>query len=105
MSDQQVISKINRRDSDRHKSCIELVNKLSYVKENPQNHQYEQISSINSRFGKLTLTKSYHTTCNELNDFIKLTENTELTFKITRPIVRYIKPKVLDGNKTLYNLY
>ena len=45
---------------------------------------------------KIDLTLSKITKGKKLNDFIKLTENTELTFKITRPIVRYIKPKVFE---------
>ena len=118
MSVQRVINEINQMDYERNKriepqnvnrnellSCIELVSKLNYARENPQNYYYEKISSINSLFGTFASKKVYSTTCSQFDDFVRTSNQTNIKFKTTRVYVDCIKTKVFDGNKILYELH
>ena len=109
MSVQRVIDEINQKNNEFKKrendSCIELVSKLNYARENPQNYYYEKISSINSLFGTFASKKVYSTTCSQFDDFVRTSNQTNIKFKTTRVYVDCIKTKVFDGNKILYELH
>ena len=109
MSVQRVIDEINQKNNEFKKrendSCIELVSKLNYARENPQNYDRQIISSINSPDGNFASTKSYSTTCSEFYNFVKKTEDTKINFKTTRKYVCYIKTSVLYEYKILYTLF